>query len=184
MTDNWKDEMETQREEKNRFLAEHPRSPIPAGERQEFESLDYYPPKEDYRFRLELDEHDEKETITIGTSTGGDREYIVWGEFSLEVNGHEITLNAYRAEEDEDRLWVPFKDATNGDTTYGAGRYLDLEEKEDGKWLLDFNQAYNPYCAYSDQYECPLIPPENHLDVRIEAGEKAYHSEHSYSAEQ
>jgi hypothetical protein len=94
------------------------------------------------------------------------------------VDGDEVTIQAYKADPDDDRLWVPFRDATSGEETYGAGRYLDLEadthRTDDGRWILDFNEAYNPTCAYSDRYECPLPPTENWLDVRIEAGERAY----------
>jgi uncharacterized protein (DUF1684 family) len=69
-------------------------------------------------------------------------------------------------------LFVPFLDATSGTTTYGAGRYLDLDPEADGSYVLDFNLAYQPYCAYSAAYSCPLTPHENRLAVRIEAGER------------
>jgi len=76
-------------------------------------------------------------------------------------------------------LFVPFKDATSGKETYGAGRYLDLEPGRDRtqgeKWILDFNQAYNPWCAYSEAYNCPFVPTENWLEAPIYAGEKDYH---------
>ncbi|MFB6204440.1 MAG: DUF1684 domain-containing protein [Candidatus Nanohaloarchaea archaeon] len=171
----WKEHVKQERREKDDFLENHPRSPIPRDEREEFDGLDYFPLKEDFRFELELHEHDDKETRVIGTSTGGEREYTRWGEFRFEIGGEEYVLQAYKSDPDEERLWIPFKDETNGEETYGMGRYLDLEEKRGGKWVLDFNQAYNPFCAYSENYECALIPQENHLDVRIEAGEKSYH---------
>jgi hypothetical protein len=91
-----------------------------------------------------------------------------------------VKLQAYRPIDDADRFWVPFRDETNGEETYDAGRYLDLEPDEhrlDGEWVLDFNRAYNPTCAYNHAYECPLIPMENWLDVRIEAGEKDFPAE-------
>lgn len=73
---------------------------------------------------------------------------------------------------------MPFKDRTSGKETYGAGRYLDLDpvadRTDDGLWIVDFNRAYNPWCAYSDQYACPFVPPENWLDVSIQAGEKQF----------
>jgi len=75
-------------------------------------------------------------------------------------------------------LFVPFRDATSGKETYGAGRYIDLEPEErlnnEGKWVLDLNKAYNPWCAYSDAYICPLVPTENWLKVPVRAGEKDY----------
>ncbi|MFB6354609.1 MAG: DUF1684 domain-containing protein [Halobacteriales archaeon] len=176
--DRWEERLQREREQKDRFYAEHPRSPIPPDHRDGFEGLSYYPPEPSLRFELPLHEFDEQEPITVETSTEGEREYRRWGEFRFTVDGEELTLTAYKADPDEDRLWVPFRDATSGEATYGAGRYLDLEADEHrtdgGEWVLDFNQAYNPYCAYSDAYECPLIPMENWLEVPIEAGEKMY----------
>lgn len=99
--------------------------------------------------------------------------------FRFPVDGEDVTLRAYKSDPEDDRLRVPFRDATSGEETYGAGWYLDLEgdthRTSDGKWILDFNEAYNPTCAYSDRYECPLPPMENWLEASIEAGEKMYH---------
>jgi len=182
MSNDWRAAVRRQRTEKDEYFGQHPRSPIPDDERDEFEGLNYYPIDEDSRFVLPLHEHGDKERITVSTSTEGESEYLRWGEFRFEVGGEEVTLQAYKADREDDRLWVPFRDATSGDETYGAGRYLDLEpadhrtgEGEEAEWVVDFNEAYNPTCAYSDQYECPLPPMENWLDVPIEAGEKTYH---------
>ena len=176
--DDWTAAIERQRARKDEFYADHHHSPIPPDHRDGFDGLDYFPPDPSLRFVLSLEEHEVKESITVETSTEGQREYLRWGEFRFELAGEERTLQAYKAEPDEDRLWVPFRDATSGEETYGAGRYLDLEGDEhrtaDGEWVLDFNAAYNPYCAYSDRYECPLIPMENWLDAPVEAGERAY----------
>jgi uncharacterized protein (DUF1684 family) len=91
-------------------------------------------------------------------------------------------LQAYKSDPADDRLFVPFRDKTSGDETHGAGRYLDLEPERhltaDGTWILDFNEAYNPWCAYSDAYACPLVPPENWLPVPVWAGEKEYRATH------
>jgi uncharacterized protein (DUF1684 family) len=179
MSTDWEERLVTQRRQKDHYFAESERSPLPPAEREAFDGLSYYPPDEDLRFRVPLHEHGERERVTVATSTEGEREYIRWGEFRVEIDGETVAVQAYRGSPDEDRLWVPFRDATSGDETYGAGRYIDLEPDEhrfeDGTWLLDFNAAYNPTCAYSDRYECPLPPTENWLDVAIEAGEKAYH---------
>lgn len=172
------DRIAEHRAAKDEFFGEHPHSPIPGDERGAFDGLAYFPPDSDYRFELERHEHDEREPITVETTAEGEREYVRWGAFRFEVDGEGCVLQAYKADPGEDRLWVPFRDATSGAETYGAGRYLDLEADEHrhgGTWVLDFNLAYNPSCAYDDAYECPLIPIENWLDVRIEAGEKAYH---------
>lgn len=179
MTDDWKRMLETQREEKDQYFADNPRSPIPPAERESIDGLEYYPIDADYRFELSLSESDDPERVVVGTSTDGEREYLRWGEFRFTVDGEDVTVQAYKSEPDDDRLWVPFRDATSGEETYGAGRYLDLEadthRTANGKWRLDFNEAYNPTCAYSDQYDCPLPPMENWLEVSIEAGEKAFH---------
>jgi len=171
-------EIEAERREKERYFAEHPRSPVADAE---FAGLDYFPVDPAYRFELELDRRDDPPTISVGTSTEGERDYLRWGEFHFEVNGEELTLSAFKGDPDDDRLWVPFRDETNGEETYGAGRYIDLEAHEhrtdDGTWVLDFNRAYNPTCAYNYAYECPLVPMSNWLEARIEAGEKDYPGE-------
>ncbi|QFU83169.1 DUF1684 domain-containing protein [Natronorubrum aibiense] len=179
MTDDWKRTLETQRAEKDQYFANDPHSPIPPAERESIDGLEYYPTDGDYRFELPLSEYDDPERVVVGTSTDGEREYLRWGEFRFTVDGEDVTVQAYKSEPGDDRLWVPFRDATSGEATYGAGRYLDLEpgthRTADGKWILDFNEAYNPTCAYSDQYDCPLPPMENWLEVPIEAGEKTFH---------
>lgn len=180
MATEWVEAIRDRRQQKDDFLESHPDSPIPADEREDFEGLAYFPPNEAYRFECRLREYDDKETVTVGTSSGGEREYARWGEFRFEVDGRPTSLQAYKADPEDDRLWVPFRDVTSGESTYGGGRYLDLEPDrhrlDDDTWVLDFNEAYNPTCAYSDRYECPLPPTENWLNVPIEAGEKAYRS--------
>jgi hypothetical protein len=177
-THDWTTAIEVQRERKDEYFAEDPRSPLPPDVRESFDGLDYYPVDPDYRFEVALDRHDDPDRVVVGTSTDGEQAYLAWGEFTVDVDGERVTLTAYKSDPDEDRLWVPFRDATSGEETYGAGRYLDLEPDDhrtsEGTWILDFNEAYNPTCAYSDRYECPLPPTENWLDVRIEAGERAF----------
>jgi uncharacterized protein (DUF1684 family) len=172
----WETELREERRAKEDFFTDHPHSPLPQDERADFDGLDHFLPEESYRFELELHEFDEHETIAVETTTDGEQTYHRWGEFRFEVEGEHCTLTAFKGDPGEDRLWVPFRDGTSGEETYAAGRYLDLEPDDrtaDGAWVLDFNRAYSPYCAYSDAYECPLVPMENWLDVRIEAGEKA-----------
>jgi len=178
MSEDWKAATSRQRERKDEYFATDHHSPIPPDERADFDGLEYFPVDEDYRFVVDLDRHEDPEEVTVGTSTGGERDYRRWGEFTVDIDGERVTIQAYKGEPGEDRLWVPFRDETSGEETYGAGRYIDLEadaHRTDGEWILDFNQAYNPTCAYSDRYECPLPPTENWLEVPIEAGEKAYH---------
>ena len=104
----------------------------------------------------------------------------------FEVGGKSCALNLYQnlrlvnMPEYQDYLFLPFKDATNGDSTYGGGRYLDFRQKDissEGILLLDFNKAYNPYCAYSDGFNCPIPPLPNHLAIEVPAGEKNFKGE-------
>ena len=170
--------IEVERKEKDLFFKTDPQSPIPYKERNDFTNFNYYSIKPEFRFTLELYEHKDKKKTEVNDNKGNKQEFIRWGEFRFEINNKQISLQAYKSGPNEEMLWVPFKDETNKEETYGAGRYIDLDsirDKEGDKWILDFNQAYNPFCAYSENYVCPFIPPENWLKVKIEAGEKKYH---------
>ena len=120
--------------------------------------------------------------MRIAYTKGNEQDFLCWGEFRLKIDGKEQALQAYRSNPQEEMLFIPFRDATSGKETYGAGRYLDLEPGRDrttgGKWVLDFNQAYNPWCVYSEAYTCPFVPIENWLEVPIQAGEKNYPLKH------
>jgi len=175
----WKNDLEMDRRMKDEFFGSgHPQSPIPPMELRKFKGLAYYPPDPAYRFELDLYEHREKKTLKIQDTKGAERLFIRWGEFRFKINGQDCKLQAYKSDPAEERLFVPFRDTTSGKETYGAGRYLDLEPERhqtpDGKWILDLNVAYNPWCAYSEAYACPFVPPENWLKVPIRAGEKNY----------
>ena len=175
----WQEAVERNRERKERYFRENQRSPIPPELRGEaFPGLDHYDVDPDYRFELELHRYDDPETVTVETTADGEQTYRRVGQFRFEVDGTEVTLDAFEPTDGSDRLWVPFRDATSGEETYGAGRYIDLEPAEDrlddGTWVLDLNRAYNPTCAYNPAYECPLVPASNWLEVPIEAGERDF----------
>lgn len=175
--DVWADRMQKRREAKDRFFGEDPRSPIPPAERESFQGLVYYPLDSKYHVRLELHEHDEKATVPIDVTQGAPREMVRWGAFRFSLDGEECTLQAYRSAPGEARLFVPFRDATSRTETYEKGRYLDLEpqlHRAGDRWILDFNEAYNPWCAYSGHYSCVIPPRENWLELPIPAGEKRY----------
>lgn len=174
----WMDRLERIRKGKDRFLRESPRSPLAREDRETFENLSYYPLDENYRFEVEFHEHDVRPLVVLDT-TGGDKRYMLrWGEFRFVVDEGERTLQAYRPDPGEERFFVPFRDATADAETYQRGRYLDLDSRvhrtSDGSWILDFNEAYNPWCAYTHRYSCVIPPSENTLDVSIRAGEKRY----------
>lgn len=175
----WKKRIEMEREQKDTFFSIHPGSPVPMEERAHFEGLKYYPPDPEYRFELKLFEHLEKRKVTMAYTKGDEQEFVGSGEFRFQIGQKRLVLQAYKGSDQKDNLFVPFKDATCGKETYGAGRYLDLDRDRipEGKWVVDFNRAYNPWCAYSEQYTCPFVPPENWLEVQIRVGEKDYSRE-------
>jgi len=175
----WKADLEKSRETKDAFFAQHWQSPIPPQDRPRFKGLQYYPPDPSYRFELELYEHPEKRAVRMAYTKGNEQDFIRWGEFRFKIAGKEQALQVYKRSREEEMLFVPFKDSTSGKETYGAGRYLDLEPERnharEGRWILDLNQAYNPWCAYSEAYTCPFVPVENWLEVPLYTGEKDYH---------
>jgi uncharacterized protein (DUF1684 family) len=148
-------------------------APVPDG----FEGPRYYPPDPRWRVRARLDREAPGTGMRVQllTSVGDLRDFDVAGTFVFEVNGEEQRLIAYSmvpAHPDYEELFVPFRDATSGEETYGAGRYMDIPRHDADDYGLDFNRAYNPSCAYSPRWNCPYPPKENHLKIRVEAGEK------------
>ena len=107
------------------------------------------------------------------TSTGTVASYWRWAKVRFEVDGREVELTIFR-DAGSGGLFLPFVDARAGRETYGAGRYLDLHALEDGRLLVDFNYAYNPYCAYNERWTCPIPPASNRLEVAIAAGERVF----------
>ncbi|OGS49903.1 MAG: hypothetical protein A3K65_02625 [Euryarchaeota archaeon RBG_16_68_12] len=170
--------LEFERREKDHFFKEHPQSPIPWALRDAFTGLAYFPPNPTYRLTTKLIRYPKPEPITMVTSKGVPREMLKWGYFEFTIDGQIRRLQAYKSipkpGEHEESLFVPFRDGTSGKESYGAARYLDLPIVRGEKYVLDFNLAYDPYCAYSDDYVCPFPPRENWLDLRIEAGEKDF----------
>lgn len=131
----------------------------------------YYDPDPGFVYRLEI-EQAASETITVEASDGDERIHKRVGTVTFDVGGVAASLALY--DTGHPGLFLPFRDATSGNETYGAGRYLDLEPNDDGTLTIDFNLAYNPLCAYNETYSCPLAPVENWLSVPIRAGERAY----------
>ena len=162
--------------DKDSFLRSDMDSPIPTRDRSSFKGLNYFPPDEGYRVISKLERFDSPKHIIMATSTGTRQTYLRYGALTFEVDGQRLKLIVYKSAEDPyaRSLFLPFSDETSGRETYGAGRYLDLEEQGGDDYELDFNMAYNPYCAYSQDYTCPIPPLENRLPVRILAGEKNY----------
>lgn len=161
---------------KDTFFRSHPQSPLTPEQQRDFEGLNYFAEDPEYVFVLEPELFGEPEPVELQTSTGDTARYLRWARVRFEAGGSRQALTLYRSEATND-IFLPFTDAGRGVETYGAGRYLDVEEKEGGRVLLDFNYAYNPYCAYNDSWSCPLPPPENRLIAHIRAGEKLFREE-------
>lgn len=162
------------RRRRDEFFRSHPNSPLLPEQRERFTGLVYYPVNPALRFVVELDrESGSKEPVYLGTTTGEPKAFIPAGKIRVEIEGKPVELTVFR-EVGRGRYFLPFRDATAGSETYDVGRYLDPQEMPDGKLVVDFNMAYNPYCAYNDRWTCPIPPRENVVDVPIRAGEKKY----------
>lgn len=161
------------RQQKDQFFKAHPQSPLLPEDRPQFRGLKYYPYNPDLDLEVEVKEFAEKTPIQMQTSTGEIRTYQRWGEFTFEVEEQPARLTIYYSPQNG-YFFLPFMDATSGEETYDSGRYLDIEPLDGNEFIVDFNQAYSPYCAYSPYYSCPIPPAENRLNVPIKAGEKHY----------
>jgi hypothetical protein len=159
------------RREKDSYFHHDPHSPLTEDQRLDFEGLKYFPENDALRFDLPIQEFDEKEQIQMQTSTGSLQEYTRLGKIEFKVEGDTVALTVYQSRHG---FFIPFVDSQAGETTYGAGRYLDPHLESNGTLRVDFNLAYNPYCAYNELYSCPIPPAENRLSIAIKAGEKNY----------
>ncbi|MBI2794321.1 MAG: DUF1684 domain-containing protein [Ignavibacteria bacterium] len=166
-----------QRKMKDDAFSDAKRSPLSSVEIARFHGLHYYEPNADYAVRAVLKRSEELDTLTMQTTTSELRQVVRIGVFEFLLGGkrHRLTAFAYIEARNNYELFVPFKDATNGIDTYEVGRYMNIEPLEDDSaYLIDFNEAYNPFCAYNEVYSCPLIPVENVLSTAIAAGEKKW----------
>lgn len=168
-------ELEIFREEKNDFFASHPQSPLTPEQKRNFNGLSYFPENPALRFEAEVEAFPKQETIAMQTSTGDEQHYTRYGKFRFTVDGQPAELTIYASEHG---FFLPFGDSLANKETYGAGRYLDPYPLPSGKLLIDFNFAYNPYCAYNERWSCPLTLFENRLTAPIRAGEKLFDQVH------
>jgi uncharacterized protein (DUF1684 family) len=147
----------------------------------DYHGLAWYPPALEYRFVAPLTPNPKADTTIIMSTRGNARRAVLAGWFDLAVNGKPVRLEAHRLLEpgvDEKSVSIFFRDATTGSETYSVGRYLDPEPLPNGTWLVDFNNCYNPACATSPYYNCPIPSKANTLKVAIRAGEKDSHYSH------
>ena len=163
------------RERRDKYFQAHANSPLTAGQRERFTGLTYYPTNVDLALELTLDTDGPGigEQLAIAGLDGKPKDYVRAGRIHFTVEGQPVTLTVFK-DVARGRFFLPFRDLTAGEETYPVGRYLDPQARPDGSLLVDFNYAYNPYCAYSDGWTCPVPPFENMVRVRIAAGEKIY----------
>jgi uncharacterized protein (DUF1684 family) len=159
------------RASKDEFFAEHPQSPLTPEQRRGFHGLAYFDENPDLRLEIPLEKFPQEQPVQIQTSTGGLQSYQRHGRLKFEVEGRPAELTLFAS---QNGYFLPFVDALAGVETYPAGRYLEPEPLPGGRFLVDFNMAYNPYCAYNEMWSCPLTPAENRLEVPIRAGEKLF----------
>lgn len=151
-------------------------SPLPTWEKEHFEGLEFYPIDETYRVVASIERLPVGQFFPLNMTDGSTQQYQKYGYAIFELLGSEHQLLLLRNTRERNNLFLAFTDLTNGKDSYGGGRYLDLEYNNTGRLQIDFNKAYNPYCAFSAQYVCPVPPSENHMDIPIPAGEKTYQS--------
>ncbi|HET9503926.1 MAG TPA: DUF1684 domain-containing protein [Hymenobacter sp.] len=163
------------RRQKDQTLHNAADSPIPGAQRATFAGLRYFAPVADFRVTASIKRLPVLLPQPLAMSLGAPESYQRWGTAEFELNGKPQKLTLLQKAGDK-QLFVPFTDPTNGEQTYGAGRYIDvpLPPAEANEVELDFNQAYNPYCAYNHDYSCPLPLAENRLTVPVVAGEQAF----------
>jgi len=167
------------REEKDHDMRTAPDSPFANDTTQTFKGLNYFPIDASYRISAKLILIEAKKTVLLPTSDDKQKSYLEYAYAEFEMQGVEnkllileiMDMGPYRG-----TLFLSFADKTSAKETYGAGRYLDIKKIPGATSVtLDFNEAYNPYCAYNDNFSCPFPPPENILNIEIKAGEKTYH---------
>lgn len=171
-----RDEIMTIQRLRNASLLSEQSSPVPPEERQNFRGLDFFPIDEKYQLRLKLRRYENPEPVQISLSNGERVGALRAGCFNFELEGKSLRLYVYKKRPSDTELFLPFRDKTSGKETYGAGRYLDLFGTSEDNFVLDFNLAYNPLCAFAEKNsDCPLPPPENWLmDLEVRAGEMKF----------
>ena len=165
------DSLLKERVARNAHFRSHYASPIPEEHLPAFNGLSYFAPAPEWSLSGEFTARSGK--IEIVSSTGRTTAYRIAGSVRIDIQGESFDLLVLHGEEDD--RYVPFRDATCGDESYGGGRYVSVS-MDNGSAHVDFNRAVNPWCAYDDEFSCPLPPPQNRLPMRIEAGEKDYRS--------
>jgi uncharacterized protein len=172
--DAWRTELEEERRQKDDFMARHTESPFVSA-RVPFHPLRYFPPDPAFKVTARLERLPVPQEAFLRTNRDGSAVMRYLGDLTFSLGGRPLRLRLYHAGEGVGTsVFVPFRDSTSGRESYGPGRYLTLELVESDEYELDFNRAFNPYCAYTDDFECGFPPAENDLPVPVRAGEKVW----------
>lgn len=160
------------RKKRDEFFATDRESPLPDSLKKGFKGLEWFPVNKEFRVSADFEKNPKFEQVEMARSVAGPETYIKAGWLHFRLLGKDLVLTAYNPNNrDNKTLFVPFRDATTGKTTYGGGRYIDTRLA--GNTVeLDFNRAYNPYCVWNFSFACPVPPEENRLGIAVEAGEK------------
>ena len=164
----------------NAKFASEEDSPLTPEDLESFSGLDFFKIDTSLIVEAKFIRTPHETPFIMKTTTEREPIYVKYGEAHFELKGQTIILNIYQnqellsQEEYKDYLFLPFTDLTNGASSYTGGRFIDLRIPEDDLIILDFNKAYNPYCAYNDRYSCPVPPAENHINLKIVAGVKKF----------
>jgi uncharacterized protein (DUF1684 family) len=166
-------QIQVERAAKDDAFRKQPNEPVPPDKMDEFLPLKYFPPDADYVVPAALNPSQERTIVEMVTSNGKIRRQHRVGVLEFTLKGQPLTLGAFVEEgADVNRLFVPFSDMTSGTETYAAGRYLELDRTASGVYTIDFNKAYNPFCYYNKDFDCPYPPRESRLPLPIRAGER------------
>jgi hypothetical protein len=185
-TTSYEDEIKLFQYDLNREFADATKSPLTEEDLKTFKALEFFDIDKNFNIEANFELTPNTPVFEMPTTTERLPLYRKYGIARFTLNGKKMALSIYQNQQlmtdfnYKDYLFLPFNDATSGTTTYGGGRFIDLEiPKEDSKKIrIDFNKAYNPYCAYSHKYSCPIPPSENNLPVSIPAGVKAFNQKH------
>jgi len=167
--------IEQQREEKDRDMRNAEDSPF-APDSVQYNGLNYFPIDRSYKIKAKLEVIADKKIVTLPTSDGKQKQYLefAYAVFDLHEQENKLLILETVGGEFDGILFLAFGDDTSADETYGAGRYLELEQEGENTITIDFNLAYNPYCAYTDGFSCPFPPSGNLLKIPIRVGEMNY----------
>lgn len=176
-TESYIERIEQDRIDRNGFMLSSS-SPLTEEDKKSFEGLKYYKVDPSYKVTAKIELLKNRQPIFIPSTTGEQLKYIPFAQATFELNGqaHELLLYQDWEEKDPNRLSLMFADETSDIETYGGGRYLDVMYRNTNSVVIDFNNAYNPYCHFNDEFSCPIPPRENFMNVKVQAGEKLYKS--------